>query len=153
MPASSTLCTKSAKVKCCLWISLVGQTSSKKARQRHHLILIATRRPGSGNMKAVVLVENDFLVTSLTFYFLNWFSLPTEVRVCRNQTNWFQISIPLTTEQSWSLCSIDLQSIQTQLMCLKLMGRGGQLFSFFFLIIAFFLLQSLKDNSSSSLVI
>lgn len=68
-------------------------------------------------MKAEKLVENDFLVAASTFNFLNWFSLPTEVRVCRHKTNWFQILIPLTAELSRGLPAIDLQSIQTQLMC------------------------------------
>lgn len=76
-------------------------------------------------MKAEELVENDFLVAASTFNFLNWFSLPAEVRVCRHKTNWFQILIPLTTEQSRGLPTIDLQSIQTQLMCWRPMGREG----------------------------
>lgn len=77
-------------------------------------------------MKAEKLVENDFLVAASIFNFLNWFSLPAEVRVCRHKTNWFQILIPLTAEQSRVLPTIDLQSIQTQLMCWRPMGvRGG----------------------------
>ena len=76
-------------------------------------------------MKAEKLVENDFLVAASTFNFLNWFSLPAEVRVCRHKTNWFQILIPLTAELSRGLPAIDLQSIQTQLMCWRPMGGGG----------------------------
>lgn len=74
-------------------------------------------------MKEEKLVENDFLVAASTFNFLNWFFLPAEVRVCRHKTNWFQILIPLTAEQSRVLPTIDLQSIQTQLMCWRRIGK------------------------------
>lgn len=53
------------------------------------------------------------------------FLFPAEVRVYRHKTNWFQILIPLTAEPSRGLPAIDLQSIQTQLMCWRPMRGGG----------------------------
>lgn len=101
-------------------------------------------------MKAEKLVENDFLVAASTFNFLNWFSLPAEVRVCRHKTNWFQILIPLTAEQSRALPTIDLQSIQTQLMCWRPMGGGGGPRSFLGFILPLF---SLLLNHSQMMLI
>lgn len=87
------------------------------------LVPLGSQAPAE--MKAEKLVENDFLVAASTFNFLNWFSLPAEVRVYRHKTNWFQILIPLTAELSRGLPAIDLQSIQTQLMCWRPMRGGG----------------------------
>lgn len=101
--------------------------------------------------EAEELVENDFLVAASTFNFLNWFSLPAEVRVYRHKTNWFQILIPLTAEQSRGLSAIDLQSIQTQLMCWRPMGGGGGTPSFLrFHSVLFSPLLSLTDDTHSS---
>lgn len=85
----------------------------------HHLIPFAARlSSSSGSSKITFLSLLQLLISLIDFLLL------AEVRVGRHKTNWFQILIPLTAEQSRGLPAIDLQSIQTQLMCLRPMGGG-----------------------------